>query len=69
MKQQEPQWVGIDISKGTLDVYLQPSRERFQVANQESGIAELVKRLQAFEFQQVIVESGDESIQPERLFI
>lgn len=57
MKQQEPQWVGIDVSKATLDVYLRPSAEQFQVVNQESGIAELVKRLQAFEIQQVIVES------------
>jgi transposase len=47
MKQQAAQWVGIDVSKGTLDVYLRPSGEQFQVANQESGIAELVNRLQA----------------------
>ncbi len=58
MQQQlSPQWVGIDVSKGTLDVYLRPSGEQFQVANQDSGIAELVKRLQTFNIQQVIVES------------
>ncbi|NDJ18600.1 transposase [Myxacorys almedinensis A] len=55
--QQPSQWVGIDVSKATLDVYLRPSGEQFQVANQASGIAELVKRLQTFEIQQVIVES------------
>ncbi len=57
MTQQVPQWVGIDVSKGTLDVYLRPSGEQFQVPNQDLGIAELVKRLQAFEIEQVIVES------------
>jgi len=41
----------------SLDVYLRPSGEEFQVLNQESGIAELVNRLQTFEIQQVIVES------------
>lgn len=57
MQQQPSQWVGIDVSKGTLDVYLRPNGEGFQVANQASGIAELVRRLQAFEIEQVIVES------------
>jgi transposase len=57
VQQQSSQWVGIDVSKATLDVYLRPSGEQFQVPNQASSIAELVKRLQAFEIQQVIVES------------
>jgi transposase len=57
VQQQPSQWVGIDVSKGTLDVYLRPSGEQFQVPNQESGIAGLVKCLQAFEIEQVIVES------------
>jgi transposase len=57
VQQQPSQWVGIDVSKGTLDVYLRPSGEGFQVANQASGIAALVNRLQAFEIEQVIVES------------
>lgn len=57
MNQQPSQWVGIDVSKATLDVYLRPSGAQLQVANQASGIAELVQRLQAFEIQQVIVES------------
>lgn len=57
MPQQPSQWVGIDVSKGTLDVYLRPSGEGFQVLNQESGIAELVNLLQAFAIEQVIMES------------
>lgn len=57
VQQQPSQWVGIDVSKGTLDVYLRPSGAQFQVTNHRSGITELVQRLQTFAIQQVIVES------------
>lgn len=57
MEQPASQWVGIDVSKTALDVYLRPSGEQFQVVNQASGIAELVQRLQGFEIDQVIIES------------
>lgn len=57
MKKQPAQWVGIDVSKATLDVYLRPLAEQFQVQNQALGIADLVKRLEVIEIQQVIVES------------
>jgi transposase len=53
----QSQWVGIDVSKATLGVYLRPLAEQFQVQNQALGIADLVKRLEAIEIQQVIVES------------
>ncbi|MBW4441999.1 MAG: transposase [Plectolyngbya sp. WJT66-NPBG17] len=56
--QQQSQWVGIDVSKATLDVYIRPIAQQFQVQNQALGIADLVKRLQAFEIEQVIVESS-----------
>ncbi|MBW4444155.1 MAG: IS110 family transposase [Plectolyngbya sp. WJT66-NPBG17] len=55
--QQQSQWVGIDVSKATLDVHLRPLGKQIQVANQELGIATLVTQLQSFEIQQVIVES------------
>jgi transposase len=45
---QEPQWVGIDVSKRTLDVYVRPLGLRIQVANSESGLAELIQTLAAF---------------------
>jgi transposase len=57
MKQKPSQWVGIEVSKATLDVYLRPSGEQIQVANQELGIATLVRQLQRFEIQGVILES------------
>jgi transposase len=49
--------VGIDVSKATLDVYIRPIAQQFQVQNQALAIAELLKRLQAFEIEQVVVES------------
>lgn len=55
---QHPQWVGIDVSKASLDVYLRPSSKQFQVPNQASGIAGLIEQLQSFEIQQVILEAS-----------
>jgi transposase len=39
--EQQPQWVGIDVSKANLDVHLRPSSQQFQVRNQTGGIADL----------------------------
>lgn len=50
--------MGIDVSKSNLDVYLRPSSKQFQVHNQASGIAELIKQLQSFEIQQVVLEAS-----------
>jgi transposase len=41
----EPVFVGLDVSKATLDVALRPTGEAGQVANDEPGIATLVVRL------------------------
>jgi transposase len=38
-------FVGIDVSKATLDVALLPSRESWSVPNTEAGIADLIARL------------------------
>jgi len=38
----EPVFVGLDVSKATLEVALRPTAEAWQVANDEAGIAELV---------------------------
>lgn len=55
---QAPQWVGIDVSKASLDVHLRPSGQQFQVANHAVGIAALVEQLQSFEVEQVILEAS-----------
>ncbi|MEP1078850.1 IS110 family transposase [Leptolyngbya sp. PL-A3] len=56
--EQQLQWVGIDVSKASLDVYLRPSGEQFRVKNQTTGIAELIERLQSFTIGQVILEAS-----------
>lgn len=38
-------FVGVDVSKGTLDLYIEPAMEMLHVAHDETGIAQVVKRL------------------------
>lgn len=38
-------FVGIDVSKNTLDVHVLPAAERWQVANDPAGCAQLIERL------------------------
>lgn len=38
-------FIGIDVAKDTLDVYLAPSGERLQVANEAAGLETLIERL------------------------
>ncbi len=38
-------YTGIDVSKSRLDVHIEPSGERFDVANSKQGIRQLVRRL------------------------
>jgi transposase len=56
--EKQRQWVGIDVSKDYLDVYLRPSGQQFRVTNQASGITELIEHLQSFSLQQVILEAS-----------
>jgi transposase len=51
------QWVGIDVSKNTLDIALRPSQEQLQVPNTESGVASLCETLSQFSIQQVVIEA------------
>lgn len=50
-------FVGIDISKDRLDVHNQPTEERFSLAHDEAGVAELVRRLQGLAPQLVVMEA------------
>jgi transposase len=45
---QEQQWVGIDVSKHTLDVYVRPLGLSLQVANSDSGLVELLQTLATY---------------------
>lgn len=60
----EKQWIGIDVSKSTLDVYLRPSHKQLQVANTEKGVIELLEQLTSLEVEQVILEATGGLEQP-----
>lgn len=49
--------VGIDVSKATLDCYLDPAGRRLQVPNDEAGIARLLAELAAFDVELVVIEA------------
>jgi len=51
------QWVGIDISKATLDVYLRPLGKTFQVANKETTISGLIEELQTYSLNLIVLEA------------
>lgn len=51
------QWIGIDVSKATLDVYIRPIGKAFQVANTEIEIANLVKELQSYDLNLIVLEA------------
>ena len=51
------QWVGIDVSKATLDVALRPSQQKIQVPNTPEGMAKLWDQLSLLTIEQVIIEA------------
>lgn len=50
-------FVGIDVSKDTLDVCVLPTGEAFQVSNDTAGIVELLTRLQPMSPERVVMEA------------
>jgi transposase len=50
-------FVGIDVSKGRLDVGVRPGGERFAVARDELGLIDLVKRLQMLRPALIVLEA------------
>lgn len=50
-------FVGIDVSKERLDVGVRPSGERFATSRDETGLADLVSRLQAIKPALVVLEA------------
>jgi transposase len=51
------QWVGIDISKATLDVYLRPLGKVMKVANTEEDISKLVEALKSYTVNLIVLEA------------
>lgn len=54
----EAVYVGVDVSKGWLDVGLWPGAESFRVVNDAGGIAKLAERLRAASPRAVVLESS-----------
>lgn len=54
---QAPVYVGIDVSKARLDVYLHPLDEAFQVANSKPGWKAIKRRLKGHQVERVVVEA------------
>ncbi len=55
---QEPLYVGIDVSKATLDVGLRPTAQTWSVSNDEKGIRELLRRLGELSPTLVVLEAS-----------
>lgn len=51
------QWVGIDVSKATLDVYIRPMGKALKVANTEVEISHLVEKLKSFDLNLIVLEA------------
>lgn len=50
-------WVGIDVSKDTLAVFVRPQGKSFECANNDEGWAKLLYSLQGYDVQRVVLEA------------
>ena len=50
-------WVGIDISKSNIVVWVQPEGEGFELSNTSEGFVELIQRLSRYEVGRVLLEA------------
>jgi transposase len=50
-------FVGIDVSKGRLDVHLRPLGIGFSVSNEAAGYAELIARLRPLRTKHIVLEA------------
>ena len=57
MNDASPVFVGIDVSKHTLDVCVEPEHRTFRLSNDVNGCAELVERLRPLGVRMVVVEA------------
>lgn len=62
-------WVGIDVAKDSMAVFVDPGSRRFTVENSTDGIAKMMKELESFEDVRVIFEAtgGCEAVLSEAL--
>ncbi len=57
VEDQVARFVGIDVSKGHLDVYIRPTNDSFSVVNDAAGIAELVAKISSGPLCLVVLEA------------
>ena len=50
-------WVGVDISKSNLVVWVKPQNEGFDVSNTSEGFLELIQRLSRFDVGMILLEA------------
>ena len=53
----EASWVGIDVSKVTLDVAVRPSGTRWQVGNDAAGVSAVVDHLSGLKPERIVLEA------------
>jgi transposase len=51
------QWVGIDVSKSTLDVYIRPLNKAKKYANDRAGISQLITEIEHLEIESIVLEA------------
>ena len=54
----QPQWVGIDVSKATLDICVYPSGAQWQVANLQAQLDGLAEHLGALAPERIVLEAS-----------
>lgn len=57
MNQHTEQWVGIDVSKASLDVYIHPQGQQWRSGNNELGITEIVQTIASKPVALVVLEA------------
>jgi len=57
MAETTPGYIGIDVSKQWLDIFVSPSQQHWRIANTEQEIEQLLPTLQAFQPQRIVLEA------------
>ena len=57
MKNVSKVYIGVDISKNNLDIYIHPIGKYFSITNSEKGIGELIEKLAEYDVAQVACEA------------
>lgn len=69
MVNQEKIYIGIDVSKATLDIYILPNKKYMQFSNDAAGIKKLLNKVRLFSTTLIVMEStgGYESLVSQEL--